>query len=426
MTSRAAVQEVLNVVLRTRSDCRMCGHERLAKVWSFGKTPLANNYLTPQEVAAGQAEPLAPLEVYKCEDCHLVQMRDVVDPKVLFGNYLYVSSTSPAFVAHFEEYAKALIDRFHLTEKDLVVDVGSNDGVLLKPLQALGVRVLGVEPAQNIAGEANNHGIPTVAEFFLPAVAEKLKETYGSAKVIAANNVFAHTDELEKFVEAVKTLLAPEGVFVFEVQYLGDLITKNLFDIIYHEHLCYYHLHPLVQFFKKHGMRVFDVERPTVHGGSLRVYVQLAGGSQARHARLQQILDQEDRAGLNTLAPYQEFAQRIEHNKQKLRQMLSDIKRQGKRIVGYGAPAKATTLCYAFGIDENDLSYIVDDSPLKQGRLMPGTHIPIVSSTKLKEDAPDFCLILAWNFAEPIMKNNGFFAEQGGQWILPVPEPRVV
>lgn len=428
MKQRAGVktQEKTNVVVLTRTDCRMCGGINLTKVWSFGETPLANNYMAPEDVAAKKFESFAPLDIYKCEDCHLVQMRDVVDPKVLFGNYLYVSSTSPAFVKHFEEYAKTLVDRFRLTGKDLVVDVGSNDGVLLKPLKKLGIKVLGIEPATNIAQQANVEGIDTIAEFFTPACAGRCALKYGKARVITANNVFAHTDGVDEFVEAVKRLLADDGIFVFEVQYLGDLIAKNLFDIVYHEHVCYYHVHPLVAFFERHDMEVFDVERPAVHGGSIRVYTSRMRGTSQRTERLEQLLREEKASGLNSLKPYQEFAARIAKNKQKLQKILKDLKRQGKRIVGYGAPAKATTLMYAFGIDGTMLDYIVDDSPLKQGRLMPGTHVPIVGPLDFARGKPDYCLILAWNFAEPIRQNNAWFAEKGGKWIVPVPEPRVV
>lgn len=401
----------------------MCGSTKLTKIWSFGETSLANNYLTPFDVAQGKPEPMAPLDIYKCENCHLVQMRDVVDPKVLFGNYLYVSSTSPAFVKHFEEYAKTIVERFGLTEKDLVVDVGSNDGVLLKPLQKLGVETLGIEPATNIAQQANAEGVETVAEFFTPASAGRCAHLYGKARVITANNVFAHTDGVDEFVEALKRLLADDGIFVFEVQYLGDLIAKNLFDIIYHEHVCYYHMHPLVEFFRRHDMEVFDVERPSVHGGSIRVYV---GRGKEKTKRLEQILKEEEEAGLNTLKPYKDFAARIKENKLKLQKLLKDLKAQGKRIVGYGAPAKATTLMYAFGIDGTMLDYIVDDSPLKQGRVMPGTHVPIVGPLDFARGKPDYCLILAWNFAEPIRQNNADFAAGGGKWIIPVPNPRIV
>ena len=380
MGESLAVQVATKVVVRTRSSCRMCGSKDLVKIWSLGETPLANSYIKPSEVVQDKPEPLAPLDVYYCQDCHLVQLRDVVDPDVMFANYLYVSSTSPTFVEHFEDYARQLVERFGLDEESLVVDVGSNDGVLLKPFQAAGVKVLGIDPAENVAAMANKEGVETWTEYFTPEVAVRVAQEKGKAAIITANNVFAHTDDVERFVQAVKELLKPNGVYVFEVQYLGDLMAKNLFDIVYHEHLCYYSVHPLIKFFAKHGMEVFDVERPAVHGGSLRVYAQFKEGPHKRESRLDKILAEEKRQGLTTLALYQKFAQRIANNKERLQKILQHIKSEGKRIVGYGAPAKATTLCYTLGIDGDVLDYIVDDDKkMKQGLFMPGTHIPIVS-----------------------------------------------
>ena len=424
-------------IYTTRTNCRLCGSEQLRHVWSFGRTPLANSYLSPA-AAEKNEEPFVPLDVYYCGTCHLAQLCDVVDPAALFDHYLYVSSTSPTFVKHFEDYAASLIERFHLGSDDLVVDVGSNDGVLLKPLKAAGVQVLGIDPAENVAEIARAEGIETVAEYFTPEVAEEIAARTGKTAIIAANNVFAHTDAIDAFTAAVKRLLAPGGVFVFEVQYLGDLIAKNLFDIVYHEHVNYYSLHPLVTYFAKQGMEVFDVERPAVHGGSLRVFVQFAGGPHQRSAKVQELLSAEREQGLTSVTAYRDFARRIERNKAVLQQLLRELKRQGKRIVGYGAPAKATTLCYAFGLDGTVLDYIVDDAPLKQGLVMPGTHIPIYSPDVLYEEqpnfapggaslgTPEFCLILAWNFAGPIMQNHQAFADQGGRFIIPVPEPRIV
>lgn len=427
MKNRVRIREAADVVVRTRPDCRMCGSKRLVKVWSFGETPLANAYLKPEDIGRGEEEPFVPLDVYYCQNCHLVQLRDVVDPDVLFENYLYVSSTSPSFVKHFEDYAGHLIDRFKLNAESLVVDVGSNDGILLKPLKVTGIQTLGIDPAENVAAAANADGIETLAEYFTPPVAERCAKQYGRASVITANNVFAHTDDVGMFVEAVKQLLLPDGVFVFEVQYLGDLIAKNLFDIVYHEHVCYYSVYPLVKFFEKKGMEVFDVERPPVHGGSLRVYVQFKGGLLDRPSeRVTEILHEEKVQALTTLAPYQQFAARVASNKEKLQQILQGIKSEGGRVVGYGAPAKATTLCYALEIDGGTLDFIVDDAELKQGLVMPGTHIPIVPAERLYEDRPDYCLILAWNFAEPIMKNHQRFVDQGGRFIIPVPEPKIV
>lgn len=429
---QAAVKEKLKTdIVTKRSTCRICGGERLTKVWSFGETPLANSYLKPEEV--GKREELfVPLDIYFCGDCYLVQMLDVVSPHALFDHYLYVSSTSPIFVKHFKDYAAHLLERFELKDKALVVDVGSNDGVLLKPLQEAGARVLGIDPAKNIALQATTEGIETWAQYFTPEVAMRIKQEKGEADVIAANNVFAHTDEIASFTEAAKTLLTDDGVFVFEVQYLGDLLAKNLFDIVYHEHVCYYSVHPLVKFFAKREMEIFDVERLKVHGGSIRVYVKKRGAvgtGLERTRRLRKILEEEKAAGLTTLKAYQEFGQRIENNKQKLSELLAELKSRGKKIVGYGAPAKATTLMYVMGLDSETIEYIVDDDArYKQGMVMPGTHVPIVSPDYLYKgkDKPDYCLILAWNFAEPIMKNHKNFIKQGGRFIVPVPEPTII
>lgn len=407
---------------RARGDCRLCGSTDLVEVFSFGETPPANAYLSPD--ALDTAEILASLVVRACTACKLVQLRDVVDPEVLFRNYLYVAGTSPVFVAHFAEYAKTVAKRFGLTKRSLVVDVGSNDGVLLSHFKKLGMKILGIDPAKNIAAEATKNGLPTLPEFFTPEIAHSVRKEHGTASVITANNVFAHTDDVVGFVESVKELLAPGGVFVFEAQYLKDFIEKNLFDMTYHEHLCYYHLTPLVPFFKRLGLRVFDVEQVPTHGGSIRVYVRWDKGPHKTTPRVAKMLKEE--AALNNISTYHAFGKRITTIGEKLRSLLGELRGQGKRVVGYGAPAKATTLCYALGIDGETLEYIVDDSKMKQGLHMPGTHIPIKSPEVLYSNKPDVCLILAWNFADSIVKNHAQFAKNGGIFVVPVPEPRIL
>ncbi|OGG59322.1 hypothetical protein A3C86_01570 [Candidatus Kaiserbacteria bacterium RIFCSPHIGHO2_02_FULL_49_16] len=404
-----------------RNDCRLCGSHSLTRIISFGETPLANSY---RLLSDKNPEVFAPLIVNFCNDCKLVQLRDVVPPDILFKHYLYVSGTSLAFVEHFANYAKNVTGRFSLSSKSLVIDIGSNDGVLLSQFKKLGVRILGIDPAKNIAEDATKRGIQTIADFLTAETAQKIASEHGKARVITANNVFAHTDDVAGFVESMKILLAENGVFIFEVQYLKDLIEKNLFDIIYHEHLCYYHLSPLVSFFKLLGLSVFDVERVGTHGGSIRVFVGWNNGGHEQHPRVDKLLIEEEI--LNTLAPYKTFAKRIAENRVKVLALLNGIKKSGKRIAGYGAPAKATTFCYALGIGRSTLDYIVDDAPMKQGRVMPGTHIPIKSPSFLYEDKPDYCLILAWNFADSIMQNHARFKKQGGKFIVPMPEPRIL
>lgn len=407
--------------VRARKDCRLCGSLDLVEVFSFGETPPANAYIAGPEI--DKPELYAPLVVNVCNACKLVQLRDVIDPEVLFRNYLYVSGTSPVFVAHFSEYAKTLVERFSLPESAFVVDVGSNDGVLLSHFKREGMKVLGVDPAQNIAEEATKKGIPTIASFFTPETARAIAAEHGRASVITANNVFAHTDDVTGLVESVKVLLAEDGAFVFEVQYLKDLIENNLFDMIYHEHLCYYHLTPLVPFFDKLGLQVFDVEHVSTHGGSIRVYVGW-GNVHPLSENVAHMLERESE--LNNVSTYHAFAARISVVGEKLRSLIEGFLREGKRIIGYGAPAKATTLCYALGIDGGMLDYIVDDSPMKQGLYMPGTHIPIKPPDAIYIDKPDYCLILAWNFADSIIKNHKKFIDQGGVFIVPVPEPRII
>jgi len=404
-----------------RTDCRLCGSTKLVEVLSFGDTPLANAYRASDDTSP---ELFAPLTVTACRNCHLVQLRDVVDPELLFGNYLYVSGTSPVFVAHFAEYAHTVAKRFALSKDSLVVDVGSNDGTLLAQFKNEGTKVLGIDPAENLAAEATKRGIPTTAAFFTPETARALAKKHGRAAIITANNVFAHTDNVAGFVESVKELLAPEGVFVFEAQYLKDLVEKNLFDMVYHEHLCYYHLTPLIPFFERLGLTLFDVEHVPTHGGSIRVYVGWANGPYAISERVGQMREAETM--LNDLSTYRALAGRIKAIGEKVRSLIEEFRRRGKRIAGYGAAAKATTLCYALGIDGSMLEYIVDDSPLKQGLSMPGTRIPIRPSTMLYENPPAYCLIIAWNFADSIMKTHERFVKEGGFFILPVPEPRLI
>lgn len=400
--------------------CRLCGGADFRQVISFGETPLANNFLLPE--AVGSPEPFAPLEVIRCVHCFSVQLRHTVDPRVLFEHYLYVSGTSPVFRKHFADYAAHVIEKLSLAPGDFVVDIGSNDGVLLGAFKEKGMRICGIEPAKDIAEKANAAGIETVNAFLSSEVARDVASR-GHAKVVTANNVFAHVHDLRGFASAVRELLADDGVYIFEVQYLKDLLDKNLFDIIYHEHIFYHHLEPLQHLFASLDMEVFDIERVAAHGGSIRVFVQKKNGPRSRSTAVDVLLAEE--VALNTDEPYAAFRSNIETNKRDLQALVQQLKADGAHIAGYGAPAKATTFCYAFDIGKEVLDFIVDDSPLKQGRVMPGTHIPIVSRDELYERKPSHCLILAWNFADPIMEDTSRFANEGGVYIIPVPHPHL-
>jgi SAM-dependent methyltransferase len=414
----------LSTPCRHRTSCRLCDATDLIKVLSLASTPPANAFVSADAVAYEQAR--FPLDLWFCRACTHLQLLDVVDPSVLFADYVYVSGTSPVFVAHFERYARDVSERFALAPGDLVVDVGSNDGSLLGFFKRAGQRVLGVDPARDIARRASESGIETLCEFFSPALAGRIRDKYGSARVVTANNVFAHADDLHGVVEGVRALLAPDGVFVFEVSYLADVVEKTLFDTIYHEHLDYHSVRPLVPFFARHGMQLIETNRTDSHGGSLHGVAQLASGVRPVGASVVQALEVERRMRLDREETFVEFGRRIDALGERLRELLSQLRAQGKRIAGFGAPAKATTLMHHFGLGRESLDFIVDDSPLKQGLFTPGLHVPVVASSAIAERRPDYLLILAWNFARSIIEKQGRFAAAGGRFIIPVPDLEVI
>lgn len=401
-----------------RKTCRVCKSGNLRKVLSLGSTPPANAFVKSPD----QQEQFFPLGLSFCNDCSFVQLTHVVSPELLFRDYVYVSSTSPVFVEHFRDLAAAIIRHFKLLQNSLVVDIGSNDGVLLRPFKEKGMRVLGVDPAEKIAATATKSGIETLPVFFSPAAAKDIVKKYGKAKVITATSVFSHVDDIDGFVTGVTELLADDGIFVIEVYYLCELLEKNLFDTIYHEHLSYFTAATMSKLLQRLGMRVFGVEETDTHGGSLRVFAQKSGGPHKVEASVSKFVAMEAAKNLSAAATYVEFGKKIGNNKVKLRELLQELKSKGKSIVGYGAPAKGNTLLNYFQIGPGTLDYIVDDSPWKQGLYTPGTHIPVVAFGELARSKPDYVLILAWNFAEPIMKKCSGLAN----FIIPVPTPQVV
>lgn len=414
----------MNSEITHRKSCRICNGERLVKIFSFGPTPLANAFLEKNETRF--EETYYPLDAHLCRDCGLVQLLDVVSPDILFKDYVYVSSTSPMFVSHFRDFADDAFQRFHLNSDSLVVDIGSNDGILLMPFKEKGARVLGIEPDRAIAEIAKHSGIDTVTEFFSGAVAESIVRRYGRANIVTATNVFAHIDDIHAVAIGVKKLLAPDGVFIIEVPYLADFLEKNLFDTVYHEHLSYFSVTALNAFFELSDMKIIDVERISTHGGSLRVFVRKNSARHKPSGFVKTLLALERKQNLHKEKTYKDYGLRILLNRAKLLTLLSSLKQKGKRIAGYGAPAKGNTLLNFFSIGRELLDYIVDDSSYKQGKYTPGKRIPVVSSKKLDSDPPDYLLILAWNFAEPIMEKNKEFKKKGGKFIIPVPHPRVV
>lgn len=417
-------QSVSSDSCRHRSDCRLCGGTRLTLAFSLAPTPPANAFVSASAAKTPQAR--FPLDVFFCEDCAHVQLLDVVDPRILFEHYVYVSGTSPVFVKHFRDYAAGVAGRFGLGAGDLAVDIGSNDGTLLAAFKDLGLKILGVDPAIEIAADATRRGIETVAGFFTPDLARNIRSDRGAARAVTANNVFAHADDLKGIVEGVRALLAPDGVFAFEVSYLVDVYENTLFDTIYHEHLAYHSVKPLRAFMAANGMHLFAAERVDSHGGSLRGFAQLKGGPRAEDGSVDKLVALEEGLGLDRAETIKGFARRIDALGRDLRDLLGRLKADGKRIAGFGAPAKATTLLYHFGLGPETLDFIVDDSPLKQGLFTPGMHIPVLPSSALFERKPDYALILAWNFAKPIVEKNARFREQGGHFIVPLPRIDVI
>jgi SAM-dependent methyltransferase len=407
-----------------RSTCRLCGGADLRMVLSLTATPLANAFVAKDQLSVSQDR--YPLDVRMCGECGHVQLLDVVDPKVLYEHYVYVSGTSPVFVRHFESYARYVNESFRPRREGLVVEIGSNDGTLLRFFKQQGHRVLGVEPAREISEATRQAGIPTLTEFFSPELAERILREHGAASVIAANNVMAHIDDLSAVVRGIARLLAPDGVFIFEVSYLVDVLQKTLFDTIYHEHLDYHSVEPLIPFFAAHGLELIEAVRVDTHGGSLRGVVQRKGAGRPRGESVAAALQAEQALGLRREETYRAFAAHIDRLGRELTELLDRASTEGKRVAGFGAPAKATTLMYQLGIKPESFEFIVDDSPLKQGLFTPGMHIPVVSSEALYERKPDIVVVLAWNFAASIIEKHRKFREMGGRFIIPVPSVQLL
>jgi SAM-dependent methyltransferase len=406
-----------------RSTCRLCGGAALKKVLALAPTPPANAFVTAAELAVPQ--PLLPLDIWLCGGCGHVQLLDVVDPRILYTHYLYVSGTSPVFVRHFEQYADSIRKEFKPPPGSLVVDIGSNDGTLLRFFKERGHRILGVDPAEEISDASRRAGIPTLTAFFDEALAQQIAREHGRAAVVTANNLVAHIDDIGSFMRGVAKLLAPDGVFAFEVSYLVDVFENTLFDTMYHEHLDYHTVEPLVTFFAACGVQLIEALRVDTHGGSLRGVVQLAGGPRKVGVSVAALVARENELRLRDPATLEAFGARIGKVGSELTALLRKLKREGKRIAGFGAPAKLTTLLYHLGITPDLIDFVVDDSPLKQGRYTPGMHIPVLPAQALYEHKVDYTVILAWNFAEPIMKKHSAWREAGGRFVVPLPSVQV-
>ena len=402
------------------TTCRICASPEVELFLSLGDQPPVDNFVTAE---LRGAEARYPLDVYMCKSCGLVQLLDVVPSDELFHNeYAYFSAASAPLVRHFESYA-ADIKANYVLPGDLVVDIGSNDGSLLQFFLP-DYRVLGVEPALNTALVARKNGIETLTEFFTQSVAENIVASHGKAKVVTANNVFAHIDDIKEVVRGVKALLADDGVFVFEAHYLVDLIEKTEFDTVYHEHLCYYSVKPLQLLFQQFGMVVTDVQRVKQHGGSIRVFVRnVPAEVKESVARLMEL---ERSRGLHSIEAFRGFQARVEEIRTVLVREVRNARAAGKRVVGYGAPAKGNTLLNFCEFTATDIDYITDTTPQKIGLYTPGSHIRVVSPDILKQDTPDYVLLLAWNYRDFILKKELELRERGAKFIIPIPNVQIV
>ncbi len=407
-----------------RDTCHVCGSGHLGVFLSLGPMPLANAFLRSSDEFAEEAR--YPLDLALCESCSHVQLVDVIDPGALFHEYPYVTGTSETMNAHNRQHAISLGEELELGSGDLVVEIASNDGSLLRCFQAIGAKTLGIEPAANIAELGRESGVETLTMFFDSAAADDLVTRYGRARLVIAKNVLAHVDEPRDFLRGCATLAGAGGVVVIEVPYLGDMISRGEYDTVYHEHLSYFSMKSLVHLSESAGLVVDRVERLSVHGGSLRLMLRGPEADKRHCDEAETLAAVEQKAGLYTPARYEEFAADAFHNRDEVREMLQRLRHEGRSIAAYGAPAKGNTLLNWCGLDTSLVEFTVDRNPLKVGMFTPGMHLPVQPVSTLLSRLPDCALLLPWNLVDEIRSQQREYQARGGRFIVPIPHPRFV
>jgi hypothetical protein len=405
-----------------RNNCRLCASQKIELVVKLAPVPLAEKYTLPGEIDDAE---VYPLDVFMCRDCGHVQLLDVIDSKALWDDYTYHSGQTKGIVEHFQDVAERVIQQHRPPIGGLVIDVGSNDGSLLRPFKERGYRVLGVDPAREIARQATASGIKTLPELMTLDLARRIRKEYGPASVVTAFNVFAHADDMAGMAESIRHLLAPDGIFLFEAQYLMDIVDKMLLGTMFHEHMSHHSLKPMKSFLERHGMELIDVQRVNIQKGSIIGTVQLRGGPRSVQSAVGELLALEAKKKLDEPTTVRGFATRLEHNRRRTAELLTQWKGQGSVIAAYGAARSGPTFIVQFGLG-NVISYILDDHPQKVNKLSPGHQIPVVPTAELYKRKPDYVFILAWVHAKKIVANNRKYLEEGGHFVVLCPDVQVV
>ena len=408
------------------SNCRFCKSENLTKIIDFGEVGLAGGFLLSSQFTE---EKTYPQELVYCEDCFLLQIINKVDSKLLFKDYFYFSSAIATLRKHFREYAEEVTKEFLIPDNSIVLEIGCNDGILLKPFIELGIKtVIGVDPSTNVISTIKDPNIITINDFLTEELSKSIVSNYGKIDLICANNVFAHINDMHDITKAIKRLLKPKGVFIFEVHYIGSLIDEVQYDMIYHEHIYYYSLITLQNFFAKFELEIFNIKPIPIHGGSMRYYVRNINKLKKEKKSLKVLNLQkiELQKGYNVKETFLNYAKEVNITKDNLMSLLNKLKKKRKKIVGYGASGRANTLIQYCGINSNLLDYIIDDSPMKQGFYTPKSHLEIKSRDALKEEVPDYILIFAWSFFNEIIEKNISYLHKGVKFIIPLPEVKII